>query len=152
MKYVMFLVSLLFWKRNGGETPSKMVDLIKRTIREEIFAIGFRLLFGAILVSAIIFSIWQVVLSGSIAMDQLENALAIKILVFAMTALTGSVALYLLFHFTGTLPKPQESNPRAELSLKVEMMALKFAEGLLDGIQRRRSTNGSHAHEKNADF
>ncbi|MGZ5279912.1 MAG: hypothetical protein ACXWC9_08220, partial [Pseudobdellovibrionaceae bacterium] len=137
LKYVLLAISALAPSRESALISKKVANEMKKVVREEILYIGYRLFFGIVLTSAIVFSLLQLGHATNQALDQLENGLTIKLLVFSLVSVVGSIAMYFFFNSTGFRLKTPPPPVQQTGFLDLQAIALRFAEGFMDGVNQQ---------------
>jgi len=152
LKYVLLAISALSPNRESALISKKVANEIKKVVREEILYIGYRLFFGIVLASLIVFSLFQLGHATNQVLDQLENGLTIKFLVFSLVSALGSIAMYFFFNSTGFRLKTPTPPVQPTGFLDFQAIALRFAEGFMDGVNHQQPIDKSKARFQNADF
>ena len=108
------------------------IDKVAIALRREILHIGFRLLSGAILACLIVLSFVHMTDAVDTLHSQLDNGPVFALIVF------GSVTLLCCTGFYFTLrPHPlKQAISENRSGIQLEVLALKFAEGLMDGLNQ----------------
>ena len=117
-----------------------VVNYLKSMIRNEVSAMSFRFLVGVVLVSVIVFSLFQLGAALQVVLSPLENGLVLESVVFSFVAIACSILFYFLFNTTiKRSPVDVLSVPPA-LSAGLQVLAVNFAQGFILGfVSRRRS-------------
>jgi hypothetical protein len=154
LKYVLLAISALSPSRESALLSKNVALEVKKAVREEILYIGYRLFFGVVLASAIVFSLFQLGNTASQAFDLLENGLTIKLLVFSFVVILGSVAMFFFFNSPGFKAKSIPPPPPPSDFLDFQTIALRFAEGFMDGMNTPAPSERSKSRyqTQNADF
>jgi hypothetical protein len=125
------LTSLTF--KGPPESKESTTEFIKNTIRTEVLGIGFKLLFGVILVSAIIMSIIKLGGLSQVFFSQFQNGIIFEILSFGMVAVAGTITLYIVFNKGLTKVPISQSVSNAGAS-DLPALGLEFVEGFMKGL------------------
>lgn len=153
LKYILLAISALSPHRESALISKKVTNDVKKVVREEILYIGYRLFFGIVLTSLIVFSLLQLGHATNQVLDQLENGLTIRLLVFGLVSVLGSIAMYLFFNSTGfRLKTPSPPLVQQTGFLDLQAIALRFAEGFMDGMNNQQPTDKPNNRSQSADF
>lgn len=141
INYILLALSSLL-KSNSISQPSSSdvaLDQIKQKISDELSRMTFKLLVGIVLISAIIFSVFQLGIAYQIWLKRFENSFTIEVISFSFFALAFSLGLYFLFNrdedkkFDKKLVMVQQMQPREN----TQSVVANFAEGVMEGFEAR---------------
>lgn len=126
-----------------GAPVEHTINKVAIALRREILHIGFRLLSGVILASLIVLAFIHMADAVDALNSQFDNGPIFSLLTFgAVTLLCGAG-----FYFT-LRPGPMKQAPSESPSgIHLEMLALKFAEGLMDGLNQSIPTEKTNAEK-----
>jgi len=105
------------------------------SIQREIFALGFKLLMGVLLVLAMILSILQLGRALHAWLATIENGIIIELLISGTVLVACFIFIFILFYknfgVSSDKPSPVDHHP-AEIDLQV--LVAQFALGFIDGL------------------
>ncbi len=139
-KVLLFLFSFMSNPQQSlmMDSESKIVTLIKTTLRAEVIFIGFKLLLGLILSSVTIFSLIQVGQALQVYLNLFENGNSLIMVCFASIAILSLVLFYLLFKKD---LKPIETekvhHPESSNHSTIGQIGSRFIQGLVQGFANR---------------
>lgn len=108
------------------------IDKVATALRREIMHIGFRLLSGVILACLIVLAFVHMADAVDTLNSQFDNGPVFSLLVFgSLTLLCGGG-----FYFTLRPGPIKQAPPESPSGIHLEALALKFAEGLMDGLNQ----------------
>lgn len=137
-KSIIMWVAMIFLNSMGftsGE-KNKITDDIKADIRNEVMAMGFKLLLGAVLASVIVYSLIQFGEAFQIFSSQIENGYVVDLIMFGGVTLVGSAVLFLMFYRNLRETALSRSHVRSQ-NAEIDLINLvnKFAEGFAQGLE-----------------
>jgi len=144
------LISLVTSFLNPTGPKESPTEQIRNTVRNEVLGLGFKLLFGVVLVSLVITSLVYFGSALNIYVGHFEYGPVFQLTIFGLLAIAGSVSLYLLFRRKPAkvaVAQPQ-MNPLADL----QVMGLDFLEGLTRGLQTPPPAKTNDQRFMRADF
>lgn len=119
-----------------SDSQSNLITLIRKTIRTEILAVGFQLLFGALLVATIVFALVQLGYAFQILSSQFENGLMMEFVTFGLIAVSGLAILYLMFNRNRNLTSAASTSAKSSMDgVDLSILIVKFTEGFIRGIE-----------------
>lgn len=131
-KYIFLALSFLATNRRSDTTA------LQSAVRSEILNIGFKLLLGTIVTSAVIYSLVQLGGAFQIYLSHYENALELGVMSFSLIALLGLFLLLLIFGKSQiNWPRLKKTPPPSDF----QTIALKFVEGFLKGLNSPAKEN-----------
>lgn len=141
INYILLALSSLLKADSISQSRSsdETLDQIKQKISDEFSRMTFKLLVGVVLISAIIFSVFQLGIAYQIWLKRFENSFAIEVISFSFFTLAFSLGLYFLFNFKENkkfekkLVMVQHTQPREN----AQSVVVSFAEGVMEGFEAR---------------
>ncbi|MEK6773012.1 MAG: hypothetical protein AABY64_03650 [Bdellovibrionota bacterium] len=135
-KYLMLAIS--FYKLLSKEfILNPPIEYIKKTIRNEIHSVLFKLLVGVVLTSTIIFSIFHLANAIHNLLIPYQYGLAIEAALFGGLVILGLGALYSIFKTDEIIKDSLESNIGLPLLNEAffKNVMQRFAEGFMEGAE-----------------
>jgi hypothetical protein len=146
MKYLMLALSALplFSKVSPANPQDGTVEIVKKTIRSEVSAMGFKFLIGVVLVSTIVFAMIQSGYAFQTLLSQFENGLILELVVFSSVTVAGLLALYLLFKSRQNQGLAEVTQPPALLkAFELQNLVVHFVEGFTEGLDSSQKHRNS---------
>ena len=113
------------------------IDKVAIALRREILHIGFRLLSGVILACLIVLSFIHMADAIDTLNAQFDNGPIFSLLAFGAVTLLCGAGFYFTLRPGPMMPAPSETQSGVHL----ELLALKFAEGVMDGLNQPIQTD-----------
>lgn len=138
-----FIMSIISNFLNAGGSPVKnSVEVMRKAIHEEVTRIGYKFLFGLVLVAIIVMALFHFGNSFRIFLEHFDNGNDLEMIAFGLIAVVSGIGLYFLFN--GTPSKGRRNAPAAssEPPPPVDLMGLAFVffEGFMEGMQKKSPT------------
>ena len=111
-----------------------MLEFIKRTNREEIYSIVFKVLVGVILATTIVYSIFRAGDAFLVLVHRLKNGYVFELIGFGILASAAFTSLYFLFQSSNRKSARRELSADGLPMLDYELIAIKFVEGFVEGL------------------
>ena len=113
------------------------IDKVAIALRREILHIGSRLLGGGVLACLIVLSFVQMADAVDAINSQFDNGPIFSLLAFGVTTALAGIAFYFVLRPGPMKPAPSET----QSGINFELLALKFAEGAMDGLNQPIQTD-----------
>jgi hypothetical protein len=126
--FLAFSTVLLSFLRDDDGKRVGPIEVLRRTLRDEVFYIVLRVLAGLVLAATIIYAIFNAGDAFSVITGQYEYGPVYELIGFAVLALLAAASLY--FVLQGS--RKSTAVPR----LNYDLIAIKFIEGFADGLQQ----------------
>lgn len=151
-KSIIMWIAMIFLNSMGFSSGEKnrIAENIKSDIRNEVMAMGFKLLIGAVLASVIIYSLIQFGEAFQIFSSQIENGYVVDLIMFGSVTLVASTVLFLMFYRNLRETALSRSHVRSQNS-EIDLINLvnKFAEGFAQGLESPdTSLNQTKKHDQ----
>ena len=139
IKYLM--LALAAFNLNSKRDTS---NLQNNRDESKVLEIGFKLLIGFGLVQTILFSIIQLGNAFEVFLSQFENGFIFEFISFSVVVVVCMIWLYFLFNRKTTkLAEKNIKNRSFSNTIDLQVLVLKFAEGVMKGLESRGSMDRS---------